>query len=77
LELEQETGSPRHPPIPDQTFESLEVRLEGVDKELLVTFARKVLCWLPEERKSAEELLEEGDDFLIQWAVPEVVEDDE
>jgi hypothetical protein len=36
-----------------------------------------VLRWLPEERKSAEELLEEGDDFLIQWAVPEVVEDDE
>jgi hypothetical protein len=31
-----------------------------------------VLRWLPEERKSAEELLEEGDDFLTQWAVPEV-----
>jgi hypothetical protein len=58
-------------PIPDQTFESLEVRLEGEDKELLVAFARKVLRWLPEERKSAGEFLEEGDDFLTQWGVTE------
>jgi hypothetical protein len=61
-------------PIPDQTFESREVRLEGVDKELLVAFARKVLRWLPEERMSATELLEEGDGFLTQWA--EADEDD-
>jgi serine/threonine protein kinase len=58
-------------PIPDQTFESLEVRLEGEDKELLLAFARKVLRWLPEERKSAGEFLEEGDDFLTQWGVTE------
>lgn len=64
-------------PIPDQTFESREVRLEGVDKKLLVAFARKVLCWLPEKRISAAELLDEGDDFLTQWDVPDAEEDDE
>jgi hypothetical protein len=58
-------------PIPDQTFESREVRLEGVDKGMLVTFARKVLRWLPEERMSAAELLEDGDGFLTQWCFPE------
>lgn len=50
------------------------MRLEGVDKELLIAFARKVLRWLPEERMSATELLEEGDGFLTQWA--EADEDD-
>jgi hypothetical protein len=47
-----------------------------VDKELLVAFARKVLRWLPEERMSAAELLEEQDGFLTQWAGPEIDDDD-
>jgi hypothetical protein len=64
-------------PIPEQTFESREVRLEGVDKELLVAFARKVIRWLPEERMSAAELLKDGDGFLTQWIDPELDEEDD
>ncbi|KAF2762278.1 protein kinase [Pseudovirgaria hyperparasitica] len=52
-------------PIPDQTLESRETRLEGEDRELLLALARKVLRWLPEERPSAEDLY--GDGFLTQF----------
>jgi hypothetical protein len=43
---------------------------------MLVTFAHKVLRWLPEERKSAAEFLEEDDNYLTQLHVPEVDGDD-
>ncbi|RSL85834.1 hypothetical protein CDV31_016493 [Fusarium ambrosium] len=52
-------------PIPDQTLESRETRLEGKDKKLLLDLARKILRWLPEERPCAEALIEE-DEFLNQ-----------
>ena len=52
-------------PIPDQSLETRERRLEGKDKELLLALARKILRWLPEERPLAEDLFE--DEFLIQW----------
>ncbi|OAP54361.1 non-specific serine/threonine protein kinase [Fonsecaea erecta] len=52
-------------PIPDQSLETRERRLEGKDKELLIALVRKILRWLPEERPSAEDLF--GDEFLIQW----------
>lgn len=52
-------------PIPDQTLESRETRLEGRDKKLLLALARKILRWLPEERPYAETLIEE-DEFLNQ-----------
>ncbi|KAI8722690.1 Protein kinase domain-containing protein [Fusarium sp. LHS14.1] len=52
-------------PIPDQTLESRETRLEGVEKKLLLAFVRKILRWLPEERPRAETLIEE-DEFLNQ-----------
>jgi len=51
-------------PLPNQTLESRETRLAGKDKELLLQFTRKILRWLPEERPTAEELLE--DEFLTQ-----------
>ncbi|KAF6794987.1 protein kinase [Colletotrichum sojae] len=51
-------------PVPDQSFESRETRLEGRDKELLISLARKILRWVPEERPTAEELFE--DEFLRQ-----------
>lgn len=54
-------------PIPEQSLESRETRLEGRNKEILVAFARKVLRWLPEERASAGELLAQDDDFLEQF----------
>ena len=52
-------------PIPDQTLESRETRLEGEDKELLLTLARKILRWFPEERPTAGDLFEDG--FLTQF----------
>ncbi|KAI0186921.1 kinase-like domain-containing protein [Astrocystis sublimbata] len=50
--------------IPNQSFESREHRLEGADQALLLAFLRRVLCWLPEERASAKELLEH--EFILQ-----------
>jgi hypothetical protein len=49
-------------PIPNQTLESRETQLVGKEHALLVTLARKILCWLPEDRFSAGEPLE--DEFL-------------
>ncbi|KAI7349594.1 protein kinase [Hortaea werneckii] len=49
-------------PIPNQTLESRETQLVGEEHVLLIKLARKMLCWLPEERSSAGELLE--DEFL-------------
>lgn len=51
-------------PIPEQTLEGREKRLEGKDKALLLDLVRKILRWDPEERPSAEELFE--DEFLTQ-----------
>jgi hypothetical protein len=51
-------------PIPDQTFESRENRLEGEDQRLLLALARKILRWCPEDRPSAEGLID--DEFLTQ-----------
>lgn len=49
-------------PIPNQTLKSRETQLVGEEHVLLIKLARKMLCWLPEERLSAGELLE--DEFL-------------
>ncbi|EFY85852.1 protein kinase-like protein [Metarhizium acridum CQMa 102] len=51
-------------PIPLQSFESRECRLEGKDKEQLLCLIRTILCWLPEERPSAQDLIE--NEFLMQ-----------
>ena len=51
-------------PISEQSFETRETGLEGEDKELLLTFARSVLTWMPEERPTAEEPA--YNDFLMQ-----------
>jgi hypothetical protein len=52
-------------PIPSQTLESREMRLQGKDRELLLALPRKILEWLPEERPSAEDLFEDG--FILQF----------
>ncbi|KAE8352419.1 kinase-like domain-containing protein [Aspergillus coremiiformis] len=44
-------------PIPDDTLEGLEGRLEGDEKVDFLRFLRRMLCWLPEERATAKELL--------------------
>ncbi|KAK1142858.1 hypothetical protein N8T08_007292 [Aspergillus melleus] len=53
--------------IPEQSLESRESRLEGSNKIPFLNFLRKTLCWLPEERPTAEELLFDewlrGDDY--------------
>ncbi|KAK7934577.1 hypothetical protein PG985_000072 [Apiospora marii] len=49
-------------PIPDQSLETLETKLEGEDKEQFLALARKILRWLPDERPSADGLY--FDDFL-------------
>lgn len=51
-------------PIPDQSFEDRITQVQGEDKELLLGFVRSVLCWLPEQRPTAEEMA--YDDFLMQ-----------
>lgn len=51
-------------PIPDQSLESRETRLEGKAKELLLGFVRRILCWLPEERPTARDMLE---DEFFEW----------
>ncbi|KAJ5570433.1 uncharacterized protein N7459_009863 [Penicillium hispanicum] len=44
-------------PIPEHNLEVLEDRLKGDEKEDFLRFLRRMLCWLPEERASAKELL--------------------
>ncbi|PLB39999.1 kinase-like domain-containing protein [Aspergillus candidus] len=51
-------------PIPEQSLEMREIQLSGEDKELFVSFLRRILRWLPEERPTAEELA--YDEFLMQ-----------
>lgn len=46
-------------PIPHQTLETREKRLEGKDQVLLLALVRRVLRWLPEERASAEDLFDD------------------
>ncbi|KAI9678157.1 MAG: hypothetical protein M1817_006102 [Caeruleum heppii] len=45
--------------IPTISLEASEENLEGEDKILFLQFVRKMLQWVPEERKSAEELLKD------------------
>lgn len=52
-------------PIPDQSLESRETKLEGQEKQQLLAFVRKVLCWLPEDRKSADQLYDDA--FLTNY----------
>ncbi|KAK3666901.1 hypothetical protein LTR22_002126 [Elasticomyces elasticus] len=43
----------------DCSFETFFTRVEGEDKEKLVAFARRMLKWLPEERETAKELVDD------------------
>ncbi|PYI11487.1 kinase-like protein [Aspergillus sclerotiicarbonarius CBS 121057] len=43
--------------IPNHDLESREERQEGGEKEDFLRFLRRMLCWLPEERATANELL--------------------
>ncbi|MCJ1291464.1 hypothetical protein MMC34_003008 [Xylographa carneopallida] len=41
------------------SLENSEENLEGRKKKLFLQFMRKMVCWVPEERKTARELLED------------------
>jgi serine/threonine-protein kinase SRPK3 len=43
--------------VPSVSLEESEENLEGSNKELFLTFIRKMLQWFPEDRPSAKELL--------------------
>ncbi|ROT40445.1 protein kinase [Sodiomyces alkalinus F11] len=49
-------------PVPGQSLFEREVQLQGEEKDAFVRFARRMLCWRPEERPTAVELME--DDFF-------------
>ncbi|KAK2736308.1 hypothetical protein FQN55_001694 [Onygenales sp. PD_40] len=44
-------------PIPDINLEKLEQRLTGDDKDLFLHFVKRMLCWMPEQRPTAEEAI--------------------
>lgn len=44
-------------PITDQSLEKLEHQLDGADKDEFLRFLRRMLCWAPEDRATAKELL--------------------
>lgn len=57
-----EQGRFRYPElVPGETFtlENSTPMLEGQDRELFVKFARRMLTWLPEQRATAKELLDD------------------
>lgn len=45
--------------VPSLSLEQAEMVLKGRNKECFLDFVRKMLRWVPEDRKSATELLEE------------------
>ncbi|MCJ1396678.1 hypothetical protein MMC18_009570, partial [Xylographa bjoerkii] len=45
--------------IPVMSFEDSEQNLNGEEKVLFLAFLRKMLSWVPEERKTAKELLQD------------------
>ncbi|OAA65294.1 protein kinase [Niveomyces insectorum RCEF 264] len=51
-------------PVPAQSLWTREDKLSGEEKDRFVAFAQRLLCWLPEERASATDLL--WDKFLYQ-----------
>ena len=54
-------------PIPDQSLETREKHLTGKDQELLLAFARKILCWLPDGRAAAQDIFE--DEYIMQYTL--------
>ncbi|KAL3434553.1 kinase-like domain-containing protein [Aspergillus tetrazonus] len=47
------------PPLPPITFENAEEKLQGATKTAFLKFLRSILAWVPDERKSARQLLDD------------------
>ena len=45
--------------LPDDSLEQSELNLKGEDKAQFLRFVRKMVTWKPEDRCSAEELLDD------------------
>ncbi|ETS73402.1 hypothetical protein PFICI_15007 [Pestalotiopsis fici W106-1] len=45
-------------PIPDQSLKTREVRLKGKWQESLLAFVQKLLCWLPDQRPTGQDMLD-------------------
>lgn len=61
-QLYTEKGEFKYPeliPSENFNFSSLTPMLSGEDKEMFINFAKKMLTWMPEERASAQELLDD------------------
>ena len=50
-------------PVPSVSLDALDKRLSGEEKESFLAFVRSMLKWMPEERKTAKQLLEQP--FLL------------
>lgn len=58
--FDMHTGEFKEPKfVPENfTFETAIKRIKGKDKELFIDFIKHMLCWLPEERWTAKQLLD-------------------
>lgn len=55
-------------PIPNISLESEEHRLDGEEKELFLSFMRKMLQWRPEDRSSCRDI------FFDEWLLGDLIE---
>lgn len=56
-------------PIPDTSLGYQESRLQAEEKEMFLTFLKKILQWKPEDRKSIRDIIED------EWLLADLIED--
>lgn len=54
-------------PMPNISLEAAEERLQGEEKELFLTFLRKMLQWRPEDRKGIQDV------FMDEWLLDDLI----
>lgn len=54
-------------PLPNISLEAAEKRLQGEEKELFLTFLRKMLQWRPEDRKGIQDV------FMDEWLLDDLI----
>jgi serine/threonine-protein kinase SRPK3 len=58
------------------TFENSVRNLKGEEKDLFIDFAKKMICWLPEERWTAKQLLDHPFLTKTEFAMPDPAHDE-